>query len=166
MNHIAHFEKVSFEQFSQDMLSFGFSDSLLQLIYRQIKLPVRATAGSAGYDFFAPFDLRFRVNQTTLLPTGIRAYIEPGWVLQIYPRSSYGFKYQLQLDNTVGIIDSDYYKADNQGHIMIKMTNGNINPLDIKTGNAFAQGLFIPYGICTDDNTSAQRHGGVGSTGQ
>ena len=155
MKRIAKFEKVSLSQYLLD----GTKED-----YEQITLPRRATSGSAGYDFFAPFDFSLTSGETIKIPTGIRAKIEDGWVLKIYPRSSLGFKYRLSLNNTVGIIDSDYYFADNEGHIFIKMTNCGDKPLSIEKGKAFAQGIFLEYGITYDDEVSASRTGGMGST--
>ena len=163
MKRIAKFEKVSKEQFE-----FAWTDtfSSTQNIYDEIKLPKRATVGSAGYDFFSPLDFTLAPGETIKIPTGIRAKIDEGWVLKIYPRSGLGFKYRLQLNNTVGIIDSDYYNSDNEGHIFIKITNDSNEgkTLDIKCGEAFAQGLFIEYGITVDDDTDGIRNGGFGST--
>ena len=87
-------------------------------------------------------------------------------MLQIFPRSGLGFKFRLQLDNTVGIIDSDYYGSDNEGHIFIKITNDSRNDKTVvlKEGDAFAQGIFVPYGVTFDDETTAIRNGGMGST--
>ena len=155
MKRIAKFEKVSLNQYLLD----GTKED-----YEQITLPRRATSGSAGYDFFAPFDFSLTSGETIKIPTGVRAKIEDGWVLKIYPRSSLGFKYRLSLNNTVGIIDSDYYFADNEGHIFIKMTNCGDKPLSIEKGKAFAQGIFLEYGITYDDEVSASRTGGMGST--
>lgn len=62
-------------------------------------------------------------GESVKIPTGVRVEMEEGWVLSIFPRSSLGFKYRLQLNNTVGIIDSDYFYSDNEGHMFIKMTN-------------------------------------------
>lgn len=132
--------------------------------YEKIKLPARATAGSAGYDFFAPEKITLAPGETVKVPTGIRVKIDEGWVLKIYPRSSLGFKYRLMLDNTVGIIDSDYYNADNEGHIFIKMTNLGEKTLTVEEGNAFAQGVFVEYGVTYDDECTASRTGGLGST--
>ena len=87
-------------------------------------------------------------------------------MLKIYPRSSLGFKYRLSLNNTVGIIDSDYFNADNEGHIFIKMTNCGDKPLTVEKGKAFAQGVFVEYGITVDDDVCALREGGFGSTDQ
>lgn len=84
----------------------------------------------------------------------------------IYPRSGLGFKYRLQLNNTVGVIDSDYFYSDNEGHMFIKMTNdsneGKI--LDVAAGQGIAQGIFMQYGIVEDDDTTEERNGGFGST--
>ena len=155
MNKIALFEKVSKTEFLK-------SGTIEQ--YDAVILPKRATSGSAGYDFFAPFSFTLEAGETLKIPTGIRVKIENGWFLAIYPRSGLGFKYRLRLDNTVGIIDADYYEADNEGHIFIKMTNCGNSPLSVEKGKAFAQGVFTPFGITYDDEVSSTRTGGFGST--
>ena len=160
MNKIAKFHKVSFEQFSS-----AYS-SATKDCYEKIKMPKRATVGSAGYDFYAPFDFTLNPGETIKIPTGIRAKIENGWVLMLYPRSGLGFKYRLQLNNTVGVIDSDYFGSDNEGHIMIKLTNcsNEGKTLSVKAGEGFAQGIFMPFGITEDDDVTDVRNGGFGST--
>lgn len=159
MKRIANFYKVSYERFIDDCDN---GDKL----YEAVKLPKRATTGSAGYDFFSPFDFTLAPGETVKVPTGIRVKIDEGWVLKIYPRSGLGFKYRLQLNNTVGIIDSDYYYSDNEGHIFIKVTNDSNEgkTVEIKSGEAFAQGVFVEYGITYDDDVSEIRNGGFGST--
>lgn len=164
MKRIAKFEKVSFNQFKESLEKYHYNDEEMKLIYDNIKLPKRATSGSAGYDFHMPFDIKVNSNETYLVPTGIRVNITEGWVLKLYPRSSMGFKYRMSLANTVGIIDSDYYNANNEGHIMIKIVNGNDKVLEIKKDDRFAQGIFLEYGITIDDEVSSERHGGFGST--
>ena len=168
MKRIAQFSKVSFDLFSEAYKDeFGGTSDEISKVYDDIKLPKRATEGSAGYDFYSPVDIRLKPGQTAKIPTGIRARMDSDWVLMIFPRSGLGFKYRLQLNNTVGIIDSDYYNSDNEGHIFIKITNDTNEgkTVDIPAGSGFAQGLFIPYGITVDDDTDAQRNGGFGSTG-
>lgn len=168
MKRIAKFEKVSTEQFREGWLdTFGATEKdKIQEIYDGIKLPKRATAGSAGYDFFAPVSLTLAPGETVKVPTGIRVWMEPEWVLKCYPRSGLGFKFRLQLNNTVGIIDSDYYYSDNEGHIFSKITNdsneGRI--VEIKAGDGFMQGVFVEYGITVDDDATGARNGGFGST--
>lgn len=160
MEKIANFEKVSWNEYCKSNNNFAS--------YESIVLPKRATKGSAGYDFYAPFDFEVEPNQTVKIPTGIRVKISEGWFLAIVPRSSLGFKYRLQLDNTIGIIDSDYYDALNEGHIFIKLTNDSKanKKVQIRQGEAFAQGIFIPFGITTDDEVENNRIGGFGSTNQ
>lgn len=166
MKRVARFEKVSFEQFKKDYFdTFNTLDNVEE-IYNSIKLPTRATKGSAGYDYFAPFDITLKPGETIKIPTGIRCYMEEGWVLKNYPRSGLGFKFRLQLNNTVGIIDSDYYYSSNEGHIMSKITNdSNENKtVSIKKGDGFIQGIFLEYGITYDDEVNEIRDGGFGST--
>ena len=116
MQRIAEFEKVSLEQFTKDWLK-AFPDTQdVKSVYDSIKLPTRATVGSAGYDFFAPADVTIKTGESTLIPTGIRAKIDDGWVLSIFPRSGLGFKHRVGLDNTVGIIDADYYNSSNASY--------------------------------------------------
>lgn len=167
MKRIAQFEKVSFEQFLGAWRDdFGGSEEEIKEIYDNIKLPRRATSGSAGYDIFAPIDFTIEPGKTVKIPTGIRCKIEDGWVLKLYPRSGLGFKFRLQLNNTVGIIDSDYYYSDNEGHIFIKVTNDSNEgkTVELKQGNGFAQGIFVEYGITFDDDVTDIRNGGFGST--
>ncbi len=166
MERVGKFEKVSLSQFKADYEdSFG-QGSFREEIYEGIILPKRATVGSAGYDFFAPLDINLKPGETMKIPTGIRAKISEGWVLMCYPRSGLGFKFRMQLDNTVGIIDSDYYGADNEGHIMIKITNDSKSHkvLSVEKGKGFAQGIFMPFGITEDDEAEEIRTGGFGST--
>lgn len=168
MQRIAKFHKVSKEQFIKDWLGAfeGAAARDAEEIYEQITLPKRATAGSAGYDFYAPADIRLNPGETVKIPTGIRVEMEPEWVLKCYPRSGLGFKYRLQLNNTVGIIDSDYFYSDNEGHIQAKITNDSREGkrLEVAQGNGFMQGIFVEYGITVDDNVTEVRNGGFGST--
>lgn len=163
MKRIACFEKVGRSRFLTDASDFGGAEEA----YGEIKKPVRATSGSAGYDIFTPFSVELAPGASVKIPTGIRARIDDGWALKIYPRSGLGFRYRLQLDNTVGIIDSDYYYSDNEGHIQVKVTNDSREgkTLSLQRGTAFCQGIFVEYGITTDDDATDVRNGGFGSTG-
>lgn len=168
MVRIARFEKVSVQQFVTDWITTFPQQTVEQAVYayERIKLPARATGGSAGYDFFAPVGFDLPAGGNITLPTGVRAFIEEGWVLTLYPRSGLGFKYRFQLDNSVGVIDSDYVRSDNEGHIFLRMTNDGREGkgLRVPAGTAFAQGIFLPFGITVDDETNTARNGGFGST--
>lgn len=161
MKQVAKFEKVSEGKFAEEISKAG-----LTACYTDIKLPQRATSGSAGYDFYAPTAFTLKAGESVKIPVGVRARIDEGWFLAIFPRSGLGFKYRLQLDNTVGIIDSDYYNSDNEGHIIIKVTNCSVEQktLTVEKGQGFAQGIFLEYGITTDDAATSPRNGGFGST--
>ena len=178
-NRMVKFEKVSYEQFKKDYID-TFGDFLsrrfdedeneieqhIEDVYNSIKLPKRATSGSAGYDFFCPIGITVDVNATVKIPTGIRCKMDNGWVLQIYPRSGHGFKTGSHLANTVGIIDEDYYGSDNEGHVFVKLVNDSVlaKSIQLKAGDAFCQGIFVPYGITADDDVTDVRNGGFGST--
>lgn len=154
------FEKISKEQFEKD---FGQEN---RTSYEDIKLPRRATKHSAGYDFFLPYDLILYPGETKKIPTGVRVYMPENKFLLITPRSGLGFKYRFQLDNTVGIIDSDYVESENEGHIWVKVTNDSKSGkvVAICKGDAFVQGIFINYGLTDDDFCENIRNGGFGST--
>ena len=163
----AKFYKVSYEQFEGAMLDdFDLTKERIKEIYDNLKLPKRATKGSAGYDFYTPVDINLEPGKTIKIPTGIRCEMNERWVLMIYPRSGLGFKFRLQLNNTVGVIDSDYFYSDNEGHIFIKITNDtNENKtVNVAAGQGFAQGIFMTYGITEDDDVTEERNGGFGST--
>ena len=168
MQRIAKFEKVSFEQFKEGFTDCtGITDEAeIKEVYEQIKLPKRATKGSAGYDFYAPMTFSLKPGETIKIATGIRARMDESWVLKLYPRSGLGFKYRLQMNNTVGIIDSDYYYSDNEGHIFVKITNDSNEgkSVTVDAGTGFVQGIFLEYGITEDDDASEIRNGGFGST--
>lgn len=181
MNQIAEvglFEKVSFDQYLESLVTAGIircdpdkqpdvwakRQNEAYDEWQKIHMPNRATSGSAGYDFYLPRNTSFNTDEPVLIPTGIRAYVEPGWFLMMLPRSGLGFKYGMHLENTAGIIDSDYYFADNEGHIMLKVSSGKNFYLD--GGDRFAQGIFMPFGITSNDRPlKAARRGGFGSTG-
>ena len=144
----------------------GGSKEEIKAIYDSIKLPHRATKQSAGYDFYAPVDVTMKPGEIVKIPTGIRVEMEEGWVLKCYPRSGLGFKYRLQLNNTVGTIDSDYYYSDNEGQIFAKITNDSNEgkTVEVEAGDGFMQGIFVQYGITLDDDVTEVRNGGFGST--
>ena len=172
MTDIGCFQKVSFDQFYNDMkatfaLDFEPGEDFHKLMsecWEELDLPDRATSGSAGYDFKAPFDFELDPGEDIKIPTGIRVLIDDGWFLAIVPRSGLGFKYKLRLANTVGIIDSDYSNSDNEGHIFLKFCNEGDRVVKIAHGDGIAQGIFLPYGLVVADDTTSSRNGGFGST--
>ena len=177
---VARFERVSFAQFEKDLLK-QFPDmagEAVRAAYEGIRLPRRATVGSSGYDLRTPIGFSLRPGEDIVIPTGLRAWIAPGWWLMLMPRSGLGFRLYTRLANTVGNIDSDYYTADNEGHIMVKLrlelpvapvaptATAAPDSHGFPAGTAVCQGVFVPYGVTVDDDASDQRTGGFGSTGR
>lgn len=153
------FEIISQEQYYKDFTSENF------VKHSELKLPHRATAKSAGYDIYSITDVALVPGETIKIPTGIKVQLDDDKFLAIVPRSSLGFKYRLQLDNTIGVIDADYYNnANNEGHIWIKVTNDGRVPMVVKKGEAIAQGIILQYFKAIDDDTTGERIGGFGST--
>ena len=163
---IAWFEKVSFEQYKDAWMKARRNlpdDETLRKEWEAIKIPERATAGSAGYDFFMPKVMDFQIGQARFFPTGIRAGIAPGWVLMLFPKSGLGSKFGLRMLNTIPVIDSDYYFSDNEGHIMVGMEAAK--SLRLMGGEKYMQGVFLPFGVVKYDDVKTVRNGGFGSTG-
>ncbi len=172
MHKIAKFYKVSFEQFFKDFSEKfpNYTEDEVRKIYDGIKLPKRGSKRSAGYDIPAPFDISLPFGSGIVIPTGLRCRIEEDWFLDLNPRSGHGFKYGIRIANTRGIIDSDYFEAKNEGHIMAYIVNNDevVNSrkatFEVEKGNGFCQGIFTIYGITEDDDADADRVGGFGST--
>lgn len=178
---IARFEPVSDRIFEEAVLSALSSGTLRDedgMKLRELspdyidtalsarRLPSRATAGSAGYDIFSPLSFRLAPGDSVTVPSGIRCAMEPGWVLVLAPKSGKGCRFRVMLRNTLGIIDSDYYGSDNEGHIVLQLINDNYDglPLDVRAGDALVQGVFLPFGVTADDTADGVRNGGFGST--
>lgn len=154
------FEKISYTQFKNDNM-----DAVCD--YEQIKLPQRATKSSAGYDIYSVKSFELKPRQSILLPTGIKVQLDSDKALFILPRSGQGFKYKVQLFNTVGLIDCDYHNNEkNEGHIWVKLYNDSPDgeTLVVKQGDAICQGVILNYFTVDDDVSTNIRKGGFGST--
>ena len=169
MRKVAKFEKVSWGQFQKDYVdTFGEGKTInmddVRKIYDDIKLPCRKTRFSAGHDISIPFNITLPSKEKLMIPTGVRCKIDTDYVMIIAPRSSLGIKKGLRISNTIPVIDSDYYDADNEGHIFVSVINDGKEPIKFKVGDNIVQALFVPYGIADDNVVIAERTGGIGST--
>ncbi|MFA5696506.1 MAG: deoxyuridine 5'-triphosphate nucleotidohydrolase [Bacilli bacterium] len=152
------FEKISYQQFQKD-----FSNDVE---YDTIKIPKRKTISSAGYDFFLPFNLSIKPNETIKIPTGIKVCLEANEFLSIVVRSSLGIKYNMRMCNQVGIIDADYYNnEENEGHIIAFIKNEGSEIVELEQGKGFVQGILLNYLTVSDEESiNDRRNGGFGST--
>jgi len=152
-----YFEKISFNQFSEDI-------SNDKDLYNNYELPMRATKSSCGYDFYAIEDMVLHPGEIKKIPTGYKAKFNEDEMLMLVVRSSMGFKYNVRMCNQVGIIDSDYYNnSDNEGHMWVALQNEGNRDYEIKKGTAYCQGIFVKYLICGDE-VNIERESGIGST--
>ncbi len=136
---------------------------------KNINLPKRSTQYAAGYDMEAAEDTiipAFKPGvKPTLIPTGLKAYMQDDEMLCLYNRSSNPKKKGLVLANSVGIVDKDYYgNADNDGHIMYAMWNFKDEDVKIEKGERIGQAIFQKYLIADNDSADSVRTGGFGST--
>lgn len=154
-----YFEKISYEQFKKDI-----KDDIN--LYKSYNIPSRATKNSAGYDFTSIDEFTIKPGEIKKIPTGIKAKMLSDEMLQLYVRSSLGFKYNIRLINQVGIIDSDYYNnKDNEGHIWYSIQNHGDKEITFKKGDRTIQGIFTKYLTTSDDKlNSNERISGFGST--
>lgn len=163
------FKKVSFGQFLCDFKAEfpNFVDDIKE-IYEDTPKPKRATLYSAGYDFFSPIGFTLEPGESIKIPTAMRVFLGDDNVLFVLPRSGQGFKYFVRLANTEGVIDADYVKAANQGHIWLKIRNEGDKTFSVKKGEAICQAIFQEYLLTDDDELEekAIRQGGLGSTSE
>lgn len=179
------FEKVSFEEY-YDAFPYknGVEMDEVYQIWEHIQLPKRSTKYAAGYDFFLPYNIELKPGQSSgKIPFGIRAVIDTklsyegdwfmlgckvgGIVLKLYPRSSLGRDFKMRFDNTVPVIDQDYWTAKNEGHIMAYITNCSSDAMySGKLGDKICQGIFEMFFVTDDDEVKDERIGGFGSTGK
>ncbi|MFA5603863.1 MAG: deoxyuridine 5'-triphosphate nucleotidohydrolase [Bacilli bacterium] len=154
-----YFEKINFNQFSEDIAN----DPEL---YEEYNLPKRSTKNSAGYDFWAIEDYIIQPGETKKIPTGIKVSMSNDEMLMLVVRSSMGFKYNVRLCNQIGIIESDYYNnPSNEGHMWIKLQNHGDKEYIINKGDAYLQGIFTKFLIVdNEEKIENERTGGFGST--
>lgn len=170
LNSAPAFELVSFNQFKNDWVNAlkdyadDDADDDILSIYNDIKEPRRATSASAGYDFFSPISFYLKPNESIMIPTGIRVHMPSDMVFMIYPRSGLSTKFRLIPKNLTAVIDSDYYNADNEGHIHMCMVNDGDKVVTVERGQAFCQGVFTKYYTVMNDAANGTRFGGFGST--
>lgn len=132
---------------------------------KDFSLPKRSTAKSAGYDFYSPLDFIIEPGEIVEIKTGVKAQVSEGEFLFLVPRSSLGWKYNIRLVNTVGIIDADYYNnPSNEGEIGIKFHNQGDRTLVVHKNDRLIQGIFVKFDTTNDDQAEGERVGGFGST--
>lgn len=129
-----------------------------------IKLPVRATKHSAGYDICTPIDIKIPSGDCVCVKTDIRAKIKEDEALLLFIRSSVGIKRKVALMTGTSVIDSDFYDSDCGGNISVALWNYGNDLQTFKAGDRICQGVFVKYDTVEDDDVETTRTGGIGST--
>ena len=130
-------------------------------------LPVRATAGSAGYDLFACLEAPVTLAPMgrEKIPTGIALEIPAGTGAFLFARSSLGAKFGVVPANAVGVVDSDY-----RGEIFVPLANLSGEEYTVQPGERIAQLVLLPVLLpeleeVRELSETARGAGGFGSTG-
>ena len=161
------FEKVSLDAWMYQCEKLGIDPFIAKGCYDNIQIPKRSTSGSCGYDFVCPIDCIVTPEKVTMIPTGIRVFLDDDKFLMLTPRSSCvkkGFAFPASL----GIIDADYINADNEGNIMVPViSTGKVNWIvKFNIGDKIAQGIIVPFFKVEEEEVTTERTGGFGSTGE
>ena len=153
------FYKISYKQFKKDVCDD-------KELYNSIELPKRSTSKSAGYDIRSIEEYTLQPGESHAFKTGVKVEMNDDEVFFIFDRSSIGFKYDVCLSNSVGVIDADFYNnPDNEGHFAIKLINHGTKDFEVKVGDRIAQGIFVKFLTVDDeDKNIKKRKGGIGST--
>ena len=154
-----YFEKISFQQFKNDI-----EDN--KELYDEYSLPRRSTKYSAGYDFFSLYNFVLKPGEIKKIPTGVKVNMNTDEMMMLVVRSSMGFKYNIRMCNQIGIFESDYYNnPSNEGHAWLKLQNEGEEDFVVKKGDAICQGIFTKFlTVTNEEEIENERTGGIGST--
>lgn len=132
-------------------------------------IPQYATNGSAGMDLVAVSEkvVSDGTKQYIEYGTGLAFEIPKGYVMLVVPRSSISSNTTLMLNNSIGVIDSDY-----RGEVTFRFKN--MTPgfgKKYKIGDRIGQLIVIPYPEIRFDQVeelseTARGEGGYGSSGK
>jgi len=169
MQKAGSFEKVSFEQFAGAMKGeFGIGETEAKMMHDLIDLPMRATKGSAGYDFKSSVTVKLSPGASVKIPTGIRVKIDDGWWLCCAPRSGLGCNTICSWTTPSALLTATTATPTTRGTSTPRLptpASKQGKGLSIGAGDRFMQTIFIPYGITYSDAAEGVRNGGWGSTG-
>lgn len=166
-----HFIRVQYSKFADDVRKYcgdSITSERLFDYWTEIPIPKRKTQFSCGYDVATPIPISVQAHSRVIVPTGIKAVFSEDemktWCLKLYARSSVGIKDNVVVTNAVGLIDSDFQFSDNDGDMLLTLTNMSDVLRQYKPGDRICQAVFEIYGVTSDDDATGARTGGLGST--
>lgn len=132
-----------------------------------IPLPQYMSTHASGMDICAAVtcDTVIHPNTVTLIPTGLYMAVDPGYEIQVRPRSGLALKHGITLVNSPGTIDADY-----RGEIGIIMGNIGREPFTVTRGMRIAQLVIqeVVQAVIVEVDTlssTTRGEGGFGSSG-
>jgi dUTP pyrophosphatase len=136
----------------------------IQSLHTGFIMPTKGSSQAGAYDIYMPED-GYATGDSQLIGLGFAAEVPSGHVALLLPRSSSGAKYGVELNNTCGVIDSDY-----RGMWMAAIKTKNGSPFSWKAGDRVIQFLIVPVAqveltLVKSVGESGRGAGGFGSTG-
>ena len=137
----------------------------LKKLEEDVTIPQFKTEGSAGMDVQSREDFILKPGHFKIVKTGLSCAVEPGYELQVRPRSGLACNHGITVINTPGTIDSDY-----RGEICVGLINLSLEDFEIKKGDRIAQ-LVVnkveqpQIEVVTELSSTDRNDGGFGSTG-
>lgn len=127
--------------------------------------PVKGSAGAAGYDLAAAFEMTLIPKQVGVVRTGLAFKFPEGTYGRVAPRSGLSLR---NIDVAAGVIDSDYC-----GEVSVVLHNHSEDYIKINVGQRIAQLVVTKIEMCSlkcDDSlrtrVTERQDAGFGSTGQ
>lgn len=128
-------------------------------------MPSKGSIGAGAYDVYMPIE-GIATGNSQLIGLGFAAAVPTGYVALLLPRSSSGAKFGLALNNTCGVIDSDY-----RGEWMAAIKTQSGIPYAWQAGDRLLQFILVPVANVILEEVSSldeteRGSGGFGSSGQ
>lgn len=134
---------------------------------KDLPLPTYHSELAAGMDVAAavPAPVTLAPGEIRILPTGFAVAIEPGYELQVRPRSGLATRHGITVVNSPGTVDADY-----RGEVKIGLVNLGRTSFTVARGDRIAQLVLAP--VCRASVVAVERldetrrqDGGFGHTG-
>ncbi len=101
-------------------------------------MPTKGTEYAGAYDIYMP-ESGYATDASNIHPLGFAAEVPLNHVALLLPRSGAGAKYGLELNNTCGVIDSDY-----RGEWKAALRTKSGDRLSWKAGDRIIQFIIVP----------------------
>lgn len=139
----------------------------IKQLHPNFVMPTLGSEGAGAYDLYMPeAGVLTQASEGTAIKLGFAAEVPRGFAALLLPRSGTGAKAGVSLNNTVGVIDSDY-----RGEWIANLRLRNEKPFAWNAGDRVLQMLIVPVALVNlqlvnELDATARGIGGFGSSGQ